>query len=68
MTTEEKCQCEHVIHTSSQGCENLGTVRVSPSYLICSDCELTMGFACENYLQVSDQGIYAGMAWHVHNI
>ena len=67
------CECEHSSHFSSEsGChpygkENPATVKVSPSWTICKDCESTMGVAEGSYagLEVATVGPYAGKAWHV---
>ena len=67
------CQCEYIDHIddskawTEQGCKNLATIVVSPSWTICTACEATMGVATGSAagLEVADVGPYAGKVWHV---
>jgi hypothetical protein len=71
------CQCESIAHTddsepssckasrntSSWGCKNLAEFRLNAAYVICKECEASMG--PYEYNMGNFEGKYEGMMWHV---
>jgi len=65
-----KCQCEHRIHDDDgqpNGCGNVASIRISPSWIICTACEATMDVYDHlrpGLLACTNTGKYAGQTWH----
>jgi hypothetical protein len=75
MSNAKYCECEHSVHHRDlvpdsdwheYGRGNLATIKISPSYTVCTACEATLGID-ENhpYLEITNVGPYAGQTWHI---